>query len=129
MAEYLAAIPVRATARKDARASSELLGRGGKIYDQQCASCHGDRGQGVAAMYPALAGNRAVLLDAPNNLIQMVRNGGFSPSTAGNPQPFGMPPFGQSLSNDDIAAVATYVRQSWGNGAPPVSAFDVLRVK
>lgn len=129
MVDYLASIPVRESERKQAaRASSRVLDRGAKVYEQQCATCHGDRGQGVPSIYPALAGNRAVLLHAPNNLVQVIRNGGFSPSTAGNPQPFGMPPFGQVLSHEDIAAVATYVRQAWGNAAPAISTFDVHRV-
>ena len=129
MADYLAAIPVRERERKEVvRAGSDVIARGSKLYEQQCASCHGNKGQGVQSMYPALAGNRDVLLDSPNNLVQIVRKGGFSPATAGNPQPFGMPPFGQTLSNDEIAAVITYVRQSWGNASNPVSAFDVLKV-
>lgn len=130
MAEYLAAIPVRERERKEvARAGSDVLARGSKLYEQQCASCHGDKGQGVPSMYPALAGNRDVMLDAPNNLVQIIRKGGFAPSTAGNPQPFGMPPFGQALSGEDIADVSTYVRQSWGNSAPTVTPFDVNRVR
>lgn len=129
MVEYLAAIPVRANGRKEAtRASADVMVRGGKLYEQHCASCHGGQGQGVPSIYPALAGNRAVLLASPNNLVQIVRNGGFLPTTGGNPQPFGMPPFAQVLDNDEIAAVTTYVRQSWGNAAPAVSAFDVHRV-
>ncbi len=128
--EYLASVPVRENARKNTpRASFDVLGRGAKVYEQQCASCHGDKGQGVPSIYPALAGNRAVLLDPPNNLVQIVRKGGFSPSTAGNPQPFGMPPFGQILSTEDIAAVTTHVRQSWGNSAPAVSTFDIHKVR
>jgi len=130
MVEYLAAIPVRETENKDvARGSSDVLARGGKLYERHCASCHGDKGQGVPSMYPPLAGNRAVLLDSPNNLVQIIRMGGFLPSTSGNPQPFGMPPFQQVLSSEDVAAVATYVRQSWGNSAPAVSVFAVHRVK
>jgi len=130
MADYLAAIPVRERERKQvAEAGSDVMARGSKLYEQQCASCHGDKGQGVPSMYPALAGNRDVVLDSPNNLVQIIRNGGFAPSTAGNPQPFGMPPFGQALSGEDIAAVTTYVRQSWGNMAPAVSEFDVNRVR
>jgi mono/diheme cytochrome c family protein len=130
MVEYLASIPVKDGEEKpEQRAGSDVLGRGAKLYEKHCASCHGDQGQGVPSIYPALAGNRAVTLAAPNNLVQMIRMGGFLPSTAGNPQPFGMPPFGQILSNEDIAVVATYVRQSWGNSAPAVSSFDVQRVK
>lgn len=130
MVEYLASIPVRDSGKSEIPlAYSNVLDRGAKIYEQQCVACHGNKGQGVASIYPALAGNRAVLLDSPNNLVQIIRKGGFSPSTAGNPQPFGMPPFTQILNNDDIAAVSTFVRQSWGNAATPVSALDVLRLK
>ena len=130
MVAYLASIPVRDNSKSEVpRAYANVLDRGAKIYEQQCVACHGDQGQGVASIYPALAGNRAVLLDSPHNLVQTIRKGGFSPSTEGNPQPFGMPPFAQVLNNDDIAAVATFVRQSWGNAAPAVSALDVHRVK
>ena len=80
-------------------------------------------------MYPALAGDRAVTLASHNNLVRAIRLGGFMPTTAGNPQPFGMPPYGQVLNDNEIAAVATFMRQSWGNSASPVSALDVLRVE
>lgn len=130
MARFLASIPVREhEAEEFDRAPSEVSARGAKVYEQHCASCHGDEGQGVPSIYPALAGNRAVTLASANNLVQLIRKGGFAPSTSGNPQPFGMPPFGQILSNDDIAAVATFLRQSWGNTAAPVSARDVAGVR
>lgn len=82
----------------------------------------------MSEMYPALAGNRAVTLASHNNLVRGIRQGGFMPTTAGNRQPFGMPPYGQVLNNDDMAAVVTFIRQSWGNSAAPVSTLDVLRV-
>jgi mono/diheme cytochrome c family protein len=56
------------------------------------------------------------------NPIRMVLNGGFPPGTAGNPQPYGMPPFAQSLSDDEVAAVVTYIRTAWGNRGAAVSA-------
>ena len=49
------------------------------------------------------------------NAIRMVLNGGYPPGTAGNPMPYGMPPFAQRLSDDEVAAVVTYIRTSWGN--------------
>lgn len=130
MAQYLAEIPVRevdAPPRK--RADVDVFTRGGKVYTQNCAACHGDAGQGAGGLYPALAGNRAVTLATTNNVIQMIRHGGFAPTTAGNPRPFGMPPYAQALNDQEIAAVATFIRQSWGNAANPVSPLDVLRVK
>jgi mono/diheme cytochrome c family protein len=59
------------------------------------------------------------------NAIRMVLNGGYPPGTAGNPMPYGMPPFAQSLSDVEVAAVVTYIRTAWGNHGTPVSAKDV----
>jgi mono/diheme cytochrome c family protein len=130
MAHYLASIPVRKQPPAEPRrADAAVMAAGRKVYEQHCAACHGDRGQGAPGMYPALAGNRAVTLASHINVVQGIRQGGFMPSTAGNRQPFGMPPYGQVLSNDEIAAVATFIRQSWGNSASPVSTLDVLRLK
>ena len=55
------------------------------------------------------------------------RTVGFPPSTEGNPRPYGMPPFYQDLSDTQVAAVVTYLRQSWGNSAPPTWPVEVER--
>ena len=65
--------------------------------------------------------------DPAVNVVQVVLGGAFAPSTAGNPRPFGMPPFANALSDEDIAAVATYVRNAWGNQAAAVRPQDVNR--
>lgn len=109
------------------RRDAGVMARGAKIYDQQCAYCHGDAGQGAEGAYPALAGSRAVNMDSPVNLVQVLRRGGFLPATAGNPRPYGMPPFGHVLDDDGIAAVLTYVRGSWGNDAAPVTRSQIMR--
>jgi cytochrome c553 len=103
--------------------------RGGKLYTQYCADCHGAQGQGRAGAIAALAGNRAVLQANTSNLIRTVLHGGFGPATAGNPRPWGMPPFMLQLNNTDVAAVLTYVRSSWGNTAPAVSEFDINQLR
>jgi mono/diheme cytochrome c family protein len=112
-----------APAGRDAR----VMARGAQIYDQRCAYCHGDAGQGAEGAYPPLAGNRVVRMDSTVNLVQIVRHGGFLPATAGNPRPYGMPPFGHVLDDDGIAAVLTYIRGSWGNHAPPVTRQETTR--
>jgi mono/diheme cytochrome c family protein len=58
------------------------------------------------------------------NPIRMVLNGGYPPSTAGNARPYGMPPFAQSLSDNEVAAVVTYIRTAWGNRGGAVAATD-----
>ena len=98
---------------------------GEKLYQDRCASCHGEQGEGQPGAYPPLAGNRAVTLTRTENLLQTLLYGGFGPATAGHPRPYGMPPFTQVLSDADIAAVLSHIRSSWGNQAPEVSPLDV----
>jgi mono/diheme cytochrome c family protein len=128
MAVFLKSVPqVPAAAQAEAVPvlSQALAERGAKIYGDRCAGCHGEKGEGVAGAYPALAGNRAVTLHATANLVQVVLGGGFAPATAANPRPFGMPPFATILSDAEVAAVISYTRNAWGNRAPPVSEFMV----
>ncbi|AGU51863.1 putative alcohol dehydrogenase, cytochrome c subunit [Variovorax paradoxus B4] len=121
-----AAAPARAAATSTRR-DAGTMARGARIYDQQCAYCHGDQGQGAPGAFPPLAGNRAVNMAETTNLIQVIAHGGYLPSTAGNPRPYGMPPFGQTLDAGDVAAVLTFVRGSWGNDSPPVTQLDTMR--
>ena len=127
MAVYLKALPpsIAATPTLPGKTTE----RGSKLYEQHCAQCHGDDGKGVPNAYPALAGNRTVVIPQTANLVQMVLNGGYAPATQGNPRPFGMPPFVLVLNDTDIAAVLTHIRSSWGHQAGSVSAFDVGRVR
>lgn len=124
--QALPAAPARAP-REVPPAQPAVLAQGGRIYEQQCAQCHGDAGQGAPGAYPALAGNRAVVMEPIQNLVSIVHGGGFAPATAGNPRPWGMPPFAHLLTDAETAAVLTYIRQSWGNRAPAVSELQVLR--
>jgi mono/diheme cytochrome c family protein len=128
MAVFLKSVPqtpVAAPAEPAPVLSQAVAERGAKIYGDRCASCHGEKGEGVAGAYPALAGNRAVTLNATANLVQIVLGGGFAPATAANPRPFGMPPFATILSDADVAAVISYTRNAWGNHAPAVGEFMV----
>jgi cytochrome c553 len=133
MAVYLKALPGSGATTAIAPAAQPLntlandtvLETGAKLYADHCARCHGDRGEGRSPAGPPLAGNRAVTMHATVNLIRIVLFGGYPPGTAGDPRPFGMPPYYPTLPDDQIAAVLTYVRESWGNRAGPVSIGDV----
>jgi len=110
-------------------ADSRVLARGAAVYADHCADCHGSDGEGAFPAYPGLARNPSVTEALPASAIKAVLNGGYPPVTAANPRPYGMPPFTNRLSPADIAAVLTYVRGAWGNGAAPVTAFDVERYR
>ena len=116
------------------RISLQVATLGGKVYENQCLQCHGEQGEGVKTAsgevaYPALAGNRAVLLSDPTNLVQLVLYGGYGPVTQGHPRPFGMPPAVLELQDRDIAAVLTHLRSHWGNQASEVTPLQVNRIR
>ena len=133
IAVYLAAVPQRPARGRERPpsdpAAPDTVEHGARIYADRCADCHGARGEGVAGFYPALAGNRTVRMEPPVNLVRAIVAGGFAPATRGNPRPFGMPPFGHVLSDAEIAAVATFLRASWGHAASPVDARAVQRFR
>lgn len=99
----------------------ELVKLGATVYAEHCADCHGEDGLGKPFVYPALAGNRLVTATSANNALNTVLYGGFAPSTAQQPRPYGMPPYAHQLDYREIAAVITYVRSAWGNDAPALA--------
>ncbi|GAB3649547.1 c-type cytochrome [Ramlibacter alkalitolerans] len=130
IASFLRELPQQAPpARASEPASRDVLALGEKIYQDRCAECHGAQGEGRGSAYPALAGHRTVTMGSSANLVKVILGGGFPPTTGGNPRPYGMPPFGQSLNDDEVAAVASFVRGAWGNPASRVTALDVQRLR
>ena len=132
MAQYLRQLPAPPTQEPAAipPAAPRLLQLGAQVYRQHCVDCHGAQGQGgQGGAFVPLAGNRAVLLAEPVNLLQNVLHGGYAPATAGNPRPYGMPPFLQQLSDEQVAAVLTYIRNAWGNQALQIDTISIDRAR
>jgi mono/diheme cytochrome c family protein len=127
MAIYLKSLsqgspPTQSASPVPAPESSLLLAFGQTVYARNCANCHAADGRGMPPAYPPLASNPSIQMESAVNPIRMVLNGGFPPGTGGNPMPYGMPPFAQNLSDDEVAAVVTYIRAAWGNRGAAVSA-------
>lgn len=105
--------------------SSPVMQHGKKVYEALCAACHVSNGTGVPDMIPAFAQNPIINAPDPSSLIHSVLTGTMGPKTAGNPTGAGMPRFDWNMSDDDIAAVLSYIRNQWGNAAPPVAPESV----
>jgi cytochrome c553 len=89
-----------------AHEADAILKPGVKIYAKQRVECHKAKGrEGASPAYPPLAGNRSLIAHSAINPIRIVLNGGFPPSTGGNPRPYGMPPFAVDLNDSEVAAV------------------------
>ncbi len=89
---------------------AELYKYGREVYLEYCAECHQTTGTGVPNIVPKLAGNPIVTLQDPSPIIETVLYGQGS-----------MTGFRDRLTPDDIASVLTYIRNTWGNHAVPVS--------
>ena len=129
MAVYLKALPKRdadAPPPSSARlVQPAVMETGQKIYLKQCAVCHHSEGKGYPPNYPPLAGNQSITMASPVNSIRMVLNGGYPPGSRKNPRPHGMPPFAHMLTDEDVAAVITYIRVAWNNTGTPVTTSQV----
>jgi mono/diheme cytochrome c family protein len=125
MAVYLKALPQRDSEpppTSQARlVRPEVMESGRRIYEKQCAMCHGEEGKGQPPAYPPLAGNQSITMSSPVNSIRMVLNGGYPPGTKKNPRSHGMPPFNHILNDEEVAAVVTYIRVAWENSGTPVT--------
>jgi mono/diheme cytochrome c family protein len=98
---------------------------GETVYTVHCGTCHLPDGKGDPTLGVSLAGNPVVQARDPASLINVILYGPQLP-----PPPFvvnrtRMHPFGKRLPDEDVAAVATYLRQSFGNSASAVSDGDV----
>lgn len=107
---------------------------GKKVFTQNCAVCHQANGQGVPGQFPPLAGSEWVLAKegwhGDNHIVKIVING-LQGVVQVKGQNFNnvMAPWGKVLKDEQIAAVLTYVRNEWGNQAPPITTDFVAKVR
>jgi mono/diheme cytochrome c family protein len=100
---------------------------GARIYSQHCLSCHQRSGRGLGETQPSIVGTPTVSGD-PAALIAWVGFGVRPPGLVRGRSIVVMPSF-HWLSDDDLAAVLTHVRSSFGNDYPPITAAMVAEVR
>jgi mono/diheme cytochrome c family protein len=98
---------------------------GAAIYADECAGCHIANGQGASGLFPSLNGSPVVQQADPTSLLHVVLRGARGAATDGAPTGAAMPQFAWVLNDAQVAAVLSYIRSTWGNSAPPVSAGEV----
>ena len=115
--------PVSATENAESEQSGEsLMELGGTVYKRNCQACHQANGQGLGAAFPPLAGSQWVN-GSPERLSAIVLYGlSGEIEVQGKTCQGAMPSFKGKLSEEELAAVTSYVRNSWGNSADPVSS-------
>ena len=102
----------------------------GELLYQRCVTCHQPNGQGMPGTFPPLAGSEYATAANVSVPIRIVMRGMQGPLTVKGVEYNGLMPaygIGIEMSNEEVAAVLTYVRQSWGNQASAITAEDVAK--
>ena len=112
------------------RSGAMAAAQGKKIYETMCGICHGTDGLGKPGQAPALAGSEWVITKGSDRLMRIPLAGLSGTMTvSGKGWNLAMAPMGAAMSDADLAAVLTYIRNSWGNQAGEVTADSVKSVR
>jgi len=106
-----------------------MIKNGKRVFQANCQACHQATGGGVAGLYPPLVGTRWVL-ENDERLISLILGGLQGPiEVKGNTYNNVMVGWAPTLSDSQVASVITYIRQEWGNEAPPVTPEQVAAAR
>jgi mono/diheme cytochrome c family protein len=110
--------------------AADLPQSGEALFLKNCAACHQTSGQGVPGAFPPLAASHYVTGDNTERMASIMLYGLVGPIRVNNAMFAGaMTPFGAVLSDEELAAIATYARSAWGNNAAAVRAEVFKRVR
>ena len=96
-----------------------------KLYKGACIACHESDGTGAPRIYPPLPGNANLQSADPTSTLRIILDGAETVTTARAPNTGSMPSYAAKWSDQEVADVATYIRNAWGNAAPAVTAGQV----
>jgi cytochrome c oxidase cbb3-type subunit 2 len=102
---------------------------GARQYAANCAACNQATGDGVTATFPPLKGDVGVNDSDPTRHIATVLYGLQGKRIGQILYPVTMPPFGSTLSDEQVAAIVNFERSSWGNHGPPITPAQVRQVR
>jgi mono/diheme cytochrome c family protein len=103
----------------------QRLAQGQALYIDQCAGCHMAQGEGQPGGFPPLKGNAVVQARDPETLVHVILEGVHTVATREKPTGLAMPAFDWKLSDEQAAALASWLRATWGNEGDAVTAAQV----
>ncbi|MDR7343905.1 mono/diheme cytochrome c family protein [Pantoea alhagi] len=109
--------------------AAKNLTEGERLYIDNCNACHFVNGKGAPGVFPELDQASIVNAESPVGLIHTILAGAQQPSTAKAPSTLAMPGFAARLSDEEVAKLATFIRQGWNNHASAVTSDQVKDVR
>jgi mono/diheme cytochrome c family protein len=102
---------------------------GAAVYAHACVACHEADGSGAPRIYPPLPGNANLQSADPSSALRIILDGAQTVTTPRAPNAGSMPGYARQLSDQEIADVTNYIRNSWGNAAPLVTPAQVKKAR
>ena len=128
IATYLKSLPASPDGASPAPEAAAMRA-GSAIFSDACTACHLAGGKGQPGMFPPLRGSSVAQQHDPTGVVRLIVAGTRTAPTRSRPSFQSMPSFAWKLTDQEVADVATYIRNAWGNRAPPVDAHQVAKVR
>ncbi|MGC5799061.1 c-type cytochrome [Sphingomonas sp. NFX23] len=128
IATYLKSVPASPAANPGV-ADQGSMRRGAAIYSDACAACHLSNGRAQPGYIPPLPGSASTQQANATGVVRVILGGARTGPTATRPSALAMPSFAWKLTDRQVADVATFVRNSWGNRASPVDEAKVKHIR
>jgi len=129
IAVYLKDLPIGAAEPAVTAPPSAQMTEGEALYKGACIACHAADGSGAPRIYPPLPGNANLQSADPSSTLRIILDGARTVTTARAPNAGSMPAYRDKLTDQQIAAVVSYIRNAWGNAGPAVSAEQVMKAR
>ena len=129
IAVYLKALPAGAPEPTVTPPPPAQMTDGEKLYKGACIACHEVDGTGSPRVYPPLPGNANLQSADPSSTLRIILDGAETVTTPRAPNKGSMPEYATKMTDQQIADVTNYIRNSWGNAAPAVTADQVAKAR
>jgi mono/diheme cytochrome c family protein len=129
IAVYLKDVPPGAPEPAVAPPPPAQMADGEKLYRAACIACHEADGSGAPRIYPPLPSNANLQSADPSSTLRIILDGAETITTPRAPNKGSMPAYAKQWSDQQIADVTNYIRNSWGNAAAPVTPAQVAEAR
>jgi len=129
IAVYLKALPAGVPEPPVTPPSPAQMAAGKKLYNSVCVACHEEDGSGAPRIYPPLPGNANLQSSDASSTLRIILDGAETVTTPRAPNKGSMPGYAAKMTDQEIADVTNFIRNSWGNEAPLVTADEVAKAR